>query len=117
MTMFDDEIGKKIAVIRKSRNVSAKELSIAIGKKSDYVQRVEKGYFKPSTGPFFDICEHLDFSPTILLNTNLEQLENYLEFSLKMENLDENKRKKVMDDFFAIVEEKMAQALRDTENT
>ena len=111
MTMFDDEIGKKIAVIRKGCNISAKDLSLAIGKKSDYIQRIEKGYFKPSTEPFFDICEKLGMSPVVLLNTNLELLEETVKLSARIEALEEDKKKKVMEKLYALVEEKMAEAL------
>ena len=52
VAMFDDDIGRKIAVLRKACNVSATELSLAIGKKSHYIYGIEKGYFKPSTGAY-----------------------------------------------------------------
>ena len=42
MKAFNDDIGKKIAIIRKSCGISAKDLSLAIGKKSNYIHKKEK---------------------------------------------------------------------------
>lgn len=114
MKAFNDDIGKKIAIIRKSCGISAKDLSLAIGKKSNYIYKIEKGYFKPSTAPFFDICEYFDISPMVLINTKPEEFENIVILAKRIEALDENKKEKVMEQFFSLIEQKMSEALKLT---
>ena len=54
---------KMLASARMSRGLSARELSLALGQGSGYINNIENGRNLPSMSMFFEICEYLDLSP------------------------------------------------------
>ena len=56
-------IGLLLQNIRKDKGISAYELSLRLGKVSDYIYKVEKGVFNISLMRFLEICEILEIEP------------------------------------------------------
>ena len=57
------EFGLRLAKIRESRSVSARQMSLDIGQRKNY----------PSMVHFFDICEYLHITPQAFFDTGNEQ--------------------------------------------
>lgn len=60
---YETFIAARIADLREKKGVSAREMSLAIGQNSSYINRIENGLAFPSMQAFFYICEYLDISP------------------------------------------------------
>ena len=51
------------------RNVSAREMSLALGQSPGYINNIENGANYPSMAVFFYICEYLDVTPEEFFTT------------------------------------------------
>ena len=100
MYKFDDDIGKKVELCRKSFGKSASELSLAIGKSREYIHKVEKGLFKPSMTSIVRICEHLNITHYVFTDLTLKNLEDIYQLSKSLKKMSKKERKMV-DDFLA----------------
>jgi transcriptional regulator with XRE-family HTH domain len=58
--------GLKLAQIRLSKNISAYQLSLKIGKASNYINSVERGKVNISLEAIIAICEELGINPSEL---------------------------------------------------
>lgn len=54
---------ERLASLRIRKNVSAREMSLALGQNESYINRIENGHTYPSMQCFFYICEYLGVSP------------------------------------------------------
>lgn len=61
--MYENFIAERIASLRMQKNVSAREMSLAIGQNSSYINRIENKITMPSMQCFFYICEYLGITP------------------------------------------------------
>ena len=67
--MYENFISQRIASLRAQKNVSAREMSLAIGQNSSYINRIENRIAQPSIQSFFYICEYLSISPGEFFDT------------------------------------------------
>ncbi len=61
--MFEDFFIQRLVLLRNQKNVSAREMSLALGQNESYINRIENGKTFPSLQAFFYICEYLQVSP------------------------------------------------------
>ncbi len=61
--MDNNYIAERIAQLRNLKNVSAREMSLAIGQNESYINRIENHKAFPSMQCFLYICEYLDITP------------------------------------------------------
>lgn len=62
--MIDENyIGDRIAVLRISKKVSAREMSLSLGQSQNYITTIENHKSYPSMQMFLYICEYLNISP------------------------------------------------------
>ncbi len=61
-----DERGfaERLAVLRTKKNVSAREMSLAIGQNPGYINHIELNRGTPSLAGIFYICEYLGVTPS-----------------------------------------------------
>ena len=57
-----DEIVKRIGFFRYKQNISARELSLKIGKNDSYIKQLEKTKFNLSTNALIEIIDALEVS-------------------------------------------------------
>lgn len=57
--MDEKEIALRLAHLREKKNVSAREMSLAIGQNAGYINNIESGKSLPSLPGIFYICEYL----------------------------------------------------------
>lgn len=69
--MYEDFFADRIAFLRMQKNVSAREMSLAIGQNSSYINRIENKQAFPSMNAFFYICEYLQISPKDFFDTDM----------------------------------------------
>lgn len=61
--MYEDYFADRISALRAQKNVSAREMSLALGQNESYINRIENKKAFPSMQVFFYICEYLNISP------------------------------------------------------
>lgn len=53
----------RLSAFRQQKGVSAREMSLALGQNTNYINRIENGKNYPSMQSFFYICEYLGVTP------------------------------------------------------
>lgn len=61
--MYEEFFIERLVALRRQKNVSAREMSLAIGQNESYINRIENGKTFPSMQVFFYICEYLNTTP------------------------------------------------------
>ena len=61
--MYEDFFAERLSFLCAQKNVSAREMSLAIGQNGSYINRIENKLAFPSMQAFFYICEYLGISP------------------------------------------------------
>ena len=61
--MYEDFFSNRITELRIKKNVSAREMSLALGQNESYINRIENQRSFPSMQVFFYICEYLNVTP------------------------------------------------------
>lgn len=61
--MIEDFFVERMISLRNQKNVSAREMSLAIGQNGSYINRIENRQAFPSMQVFFYICEYFQISP------------------------------------------------------
>ena len=60
---FDNFISRRIAQLRMTRGVSARDLSLTIGQAAGYINSIENRNSLPSIHGFYYICEYFKITP------------------------------------------------------
>ncbi len=69
--MYEDFFAERLTTLRESKNISAREMSLAIGQNGSYINRIENKQAFPSMQAFFYICEYLNITPYEFFNSNI----------------------------------------------
>lgn len=62
--MEEKDFALRLATLRTKKNVSAREMSLAIGQNPGYINHIETGQGTPSLSGIFYICEYLGITPS-----------------------------------------------------
>lgn len=88
--MFEDFFVERLSSLRNQKNVSAREMSLALGQNSSYINRIENKLAFPSMQAFFYICEYLQVSPKDFFdeeNPSPIKLNEIIEESKKLDDV------------------------------
>ena len=75
--MYEETFADRLAHLRMIKNISAREMSLAIGQNRNYINQIENKKMFPTMPVFFAICEYLNITPRDFFddgNTYPEQL-------------------------------------------
>ena len=61
--MYEKFFIERLISLRQQKNISAREMSLALGQNDSYINRIENGKAFPSMQVFFYICEYLNVTP------------------------------------------------------
>ena len=62
--MDEKDFAIRLARLREKKGVSARDMSLSIGKNPGYINNIETGKSKPSLEGIFFICEYLGVTPS-----------------------------------------------------
>ncbi|MDD7402821.1 MAG: helix-turn-helix transcriptional regulator [Butyribacter sp.] len=62
-TLTCKEFGLRLAKLRESRGISARQMSLDMGQNKNYINAIETGNNFPTMNNFFTICEYLHITP------------------------------------------------------
>jgi len=68
--MDEKDLALRLAQLRDKKNVSAREMSLAIGKNPGYINNIESGKSLPSLPGIFYICDYLGISVSEFFDLN-----------------------------------------------
>lgn len=86
--MYEDFFAERISSLRNEKNISAREMSLAIGQNSSYINRIENKLAFPSMQSFFFICEYLKISPKDFFDSNISNPVKLKEAVSELKELD-----------------------------
>ena len=94
---FKSFFAHRLYTLRTEHNISAREMSLAMGQNSSYINRIENKITLPSMQGFFYICDYLKITPQeffdtvtkypITLRTTIDMLNQLDEQELEAVNL------------------------------
>ncbi|MBQ8575334.1 MAG: helix-turn-helix transcriptional regulator [Clostridia bacterium] len=67
--MDKQNFSKRLAELRVNKGVSARDMSLSIGKNASYINDIENCKSFPSINVFFNICEYLGVTPMEFFDT------------------------------------------------
>ncbi len=73
--MYEEEFPIRLAKLRTTKGISARDMSLSIGQNAGYINNIETGKALPSMSGFFFICEFLNISPQEFFDNNSEHPE------------------------------------------
>ena len=68
--MYEDFFVERLISLRNQKNVSAREMSLALGQNGSYINRIENKLALPSMQAFFYICEYFQITPQEFFDEN-----------------------------------------------
>lgn len=89
--MFEDFFVERLTSLRNQKNVSAREMSLALGQNESYINRIENKQAFPSMQAFFYICEYLDITPAEFFDADSRYPQEYKEILEDLSTLSEQK--------------------------
>lgn len=87
--MEEKDFALRLATLRTKKNVSAREMSLAIGQNQGYINHIETGQGTPSLSGIFYICEYLGITPSEFFdvdNNNPAKLTKINEYLKKLDD-------------------------------
>lgn len=87
--MEEKDFALRLATLRTKKNVSAREMSLAIGQNQGYINHIETGQGTPSLSGIFYICEYLGITPSEFFdidNNNPAKLDKINEYLKKLDD-------------------------------
>lgn len=94
--MFEDLFYDRLIKLRTEKGVSAREMSLAIGQSSSYINGLENRNGFPSMQVFFYICEYLGVTPSEFFDDSNGHPLEYRDLLENMNALDEENRRNVL---------------------
>ena len=99
---FENFLSLRISQLRHQKEVSAREMSLAIGQSENYISRIESKRMLPSMLVFFYICEYFGIHPKEFFDEKLENPGISKELMEKFQKLTPEQSQHIlaiMDDF------------------
>ena len=60
---YEENFRERLRTLRNEKQISARELSLALGQNVNYINLIENGKRLPSMQGFFSLCEYFEISP------------------------------------------------------
>ncbi len=74
------DFGLRLARLRESKGISARQMSLEIGQNKNYINSIEIGNNYPTMSNFFDICQYLKITPQTFFQTKQNPTMEQSEF-------------------------------------
>ena len=87
--MNQDYLATRIAQLRMSRGVSARDMSLSLGQADNYINHIENKKSLPSITSFFYICEYLKVSPMEFFDEGNNNPDRLKDLMTDLKQLDE----------------------------
>ncbi len=99
--MDEKQFATRLAQLRTQKGVSARDMSLSLGKNPDYINNIENGKSCPSLAGLFYICEYLGLTPAEFFDTSSGNPANVQAITQDLKHLDDRQ----LDTIAALVKE------------
>ncbi len=82
--MYEEFFVERLSSLRNQKNVSAREMSLALGQNESYINRIENRLAFPSMQVFFYICEYFQITPQEFFDEKTLLRERLIRFQKKL---------------------------------
>lgn len=93
---FRKFVSNRISKLKNAKNLSARELSLAIDQSSEYINQIESGRSMPSIERLKDICDYLKISLSEFFDERQEYPLQYAGLIKELNKLDEQELAQVI---------------------
>ncbi len=87
--MYEEFFVERLSSLRNQKNVSAREMSLALGQNESYINRIENRLAFPSMQVFFCICEYFQITPQEFFDEKNPAPGKINQISEEIKNLDD----------------------------
>ena len=87
--MYEEFFVERLSSLRNQKNVSAREMSLALGQNESYINRIENRLAFPSMQVFFYICEYFQITPQDFFDEKNPAPGKINQISEEIKNLDD----------------------------
>ena len=87
--MYEEFFVERLSSLRNQKNVSAREMSLALGQNESYINRIENRLAFPSMQVFFYICEYFQITPQEFFDEKNPAPGKINQISEEIKNLDD----------------------------
>lgn len=87
--MYEEFFVERLTALRNQKNVSAREMSLALGQNESYINRIENRLAFPSMQVFFYICEYFQITPQEFFDEKNPAPGKINQISDEIKNLDD----------------------------
>ena len=89
MSVWEDEFAVRLAKLRTKKGVSAREMSLDIAQKGNYINQIENKKTFPTMCTFFYICDYFKITPAEFFQEENQNPEKLNDLTEKLKKLDE----------------------------
>ena len=94
--MNEKYIADRLAQLRTQKQVSAREMSLALGQANSYINTIENYKSMPSMRAFLEICDYLEVTPSEFFDEENETPLELKEFVQEVKKLDHQMSKSLL---------------------
>lgn len=88
--MYEDEFIKRLSELRIKKGVSARDMSLALGQNSGYINHIENSQTLPSMTVFFNICDYFNITPGEFFQVDTPDIIIISQIIQELKCMDEN---------------------------
>jgi transcriptional regulator with XRE-family HTH domain len=87
--MYEEFLPGRIAKLRESKGVSARDMSLSLGQGVNYINMIENKKSFPSMTMFFYICEYLGVTPSCFFENEIDNPAKFNEIMTDLKKLND----------------------------
>ncbi len=96
--MIDEEFFRdRLRTLRNERQVSAREMSLALGQNESYINKIESGKATTTIPSFLNICEYLKVSPSVFFDEEARNIYEKTSLEYYLKRLSSNQAKYILE--------------------
>lgn len=95
--MDEKDFALRLSHLREKKNVSAREMSLAIGQNAGYINNIESGKSLPSLPALFYICDYLGVSVSEFFDSESRNPEKITSIIKDLKKLNDNQLDTISD--------------------
>ena len=96
----------RLRFLRNERNISAREMSLALGQNESYINKIETCQRSVSMSAFFKICDFFDITPAAFFNEDKKTAAYYTKYNTeKLVNIFNELPENRADHIYAVIQD------------
>lgn len=95
--MWKAFVADKVYELRSAKGISARKLSLELGRSNSYINKIENRRTLPSLDELFEICDYFELNPSQFFNNGKESSALMCELIKLLLSLPESKQKATLE--------------------